>query len=186
MRLGAVKLPQGSILGPKIFVLYINDICNVSKLAKFILFADDTNIFCACNNLKELQGMINGVLAKFAKWFAVNKLTLNLSKTNYMIFWNCPPDIEINLFINTQQITRVHVTEFLGVYIDESLNWKYKINKVRLKLSKVAAVIYKALIEMECIYYTVLCFYHIYVIAVKCGETPTQQTFMALLYYRNE
>ena len=88
--------------------------------------------------------MINGVLAKLAKWFAVNKLTLNLSKINYMIFRNCPPDIEINHFINNQQITRVHVAKFLGVYIDESLNWKYQINKVRLKLSKVAAVIYKA------------------------------------------
>ena len=53
-------VPLVSILGPKLFVLYINDICNVSKLAKFILFADDTNIFCAGNNLKELQGMING------------------------------------------------------------------------------------------------------------------------------
>ena len=105
---------------------------------------DDTNIFCAGNNLKELQGMINGVLAKLAKWFAVNKLTLNLSKTNYMIFRNRLPDIEINLFINNQQITRVHVTKFIGVYIDESLNWKYQINKARLKLSKVAAVIYNA------------------------------------------
>ena len=65
----------------------------------------------------------------------MNKLTLNLSKTNYMIFRNRPPDIQINMFINNQQITRVHVT---------SLNWKYQINKVRLKLSKVAAVIYKA------------------------------------------
>ena len=69
------------------------DICNVSKLAKFILFADDTNICCAGNNLKELKCIINGVLAKLAKWFAVNKLTLNLSKTNYMIFQNNPPDI---------------------------------------------------------------------------------------------
>ena len=108
-----------------------------------MLFADDTNICCAGNNLKELQGMINGVLAKLAKWFAGNKLTLNMSKTNYMIFRNSPPDIEINLFINNQQITRVHVTKCLGVYIDESLNWKYQRNKVRLKMSKVAAVIYK-------------------------------------------
>ena len=77
-----------------------------------------------------------------------------------MIFRNRPPDIEINLFINNQQITRVHETKFLGVYIDESLNWKYQINKVRLKLSKVAAVIRQivSLIEMECIYYIVLCF----------------------------
>ena len=88
--------------------------------------------------------MTNGVLAKLAKWFAVNKLSLNLSKTNYMLFWNRPPDIEINLFINNQQIARVHVTKFPGVHIDESLNWKYQINTIRLKMSKVAAVIYKA------------------------------------------
>ena len=115
--------------------------------------------------LKELQGMINGVLAKLAKWFAVNKLTLNLSKTNYMIFRNHPPDIEINLFIN-KKITRIHEMKFLGVYIDESLNWKYQINMVRLKLLKVTAVIYKAncLIDRNGMYILpvyCLCFYHI-------------------------
>ena len=88
--------------------------------------------------------MINGVLDKLTKWFAVNKLTMNQSKKNYMIFRNRPPDIEINMFINNQQMTRVHVTKCLDVHIDESLNWKYQINKIRLKLSKVAAVIYKA------------------------------------------
>ena len=60
--------------------IYINYICNVSKLAKFILFADDTDISCGGNSLKELQGMINGVLTKLAKWFAVNKLSLIPSK----------------------------------------------------------------------------------------------------------
>ena len=131
--------------------------------------------------------MINGVLAKLAKWFAVNKLTLNLSKTNYMKFRNRPPDIEINLFINNQQITRVHVKKILGIYIDESLNWKYQINKVRLKLSEVAAVIYKAncLIDRNGMY-ILYCSLFLPHFAVKCGETPTPQTFMALLYYRNE
>ena len=75
--------------------------------------------------------MINGVLANLAKWFAVNKLTLNLSKTNYMIFRNRTPDIENNLFINNQQITRVHVNKILRVCNDEFLNWKKQINKVR-------------------------------------------------------
>ena len=84
------------------------------------------------------------ILAKLTKWFAVNKLSLNLSKTNCMLFRNHPTDTEINLFINNQQITRVHVTKFLCVYIDGAQNGKYQINIVKLKLLKVAAMIYKA------------------------------------------
>ena len=64
-------VPQGSILGPTLFILYINDICNVSKLVKFILFADDTNVFCAGDNI-ELECMLNRELTKLGKWFAVN------------------------------------------------------------------------------------------------------------------
>ena len=103
-------------------------------------------------------------------------------KTNYVIFRNRPPDIESNMLINNPQITRVHVTKCLGVYIDESLNWKYQINKVRLKLSKVAAVIYKAncLTDrngMYILYCSLFSSHFSY-----CRE----MAFMALLYYRNE
>ena len=73
-------VPQGCILGPTLFILYINDICNVSNLVKFILFADDTNVFCAGDNKLELECMLNRELVKLCKWFAVNKLSLNLSK----------------------------------------------------------------------------------------------------------
>ena len=125
-------VPQGSILGPKLFVLYINDICNVSKLAKFILFADDTNIFYVGNNLNELQAMLNGVLAKLSMWFAVNKLSLNLSKTNYMLFQNRPPDTEINLFINNQQITSVHITTFSHHLFSNGCKWLHAVRNVNI------------------------------------------------------
>ena len=147
-------VPQGSILGPTLFILYINDICNVSHLVKFILFADDTNVFCAGDNKLELECMLNRELAKLCKWFAVNKLSLNLSKTSYMLFRNRPPDVDFNVFIEHERINRVHVTKFLGIYIDDKLNWKYHINTVRSKLSKVAAIIYRAscLINQDGIY----------------------------------
>ena len=103
-------VPQGSILGP------INDICNVSNLVKLILFADDTNVFCAGDNQLELECMLNRELAKLCKWFAVNKLSLNLTKTSYMLFRNRPPDVDFKVFIEHERINRVHVTKFLGIY----------------------------------------------------------------------
>ena len=79
-------VPQGSVIGPKLFILYINDICNVSKLLKFILFADDTNILYSDSNVHNLVSIINHELDKLCTLFSVNKLSLNVSKTNYMVF----------------------------------------------------------------------------------------------------
>ena len=83
------------------------------NLVKFILFADDTNVFCAGDNKLELECMLNRELAKFCRWFAVNKLSLNLSKTSYMLFRNRLPDVDFNVFIEHERINRVHVTKFL-------------------------------------------------------------------------
>ena len=75
-------VPQGSVLGPKLFILYINDICNVSTIFKFILFADDTNMFYSNSDIADLVQLTNIELEKLRVWFAVNRLSLNISKTN--------------------------------------------------------------------------------------------------------
>ena len=75
-------MPQGSVLGPKLFILYINDICNVSTNFKFILFADDTNMFYSNRDIADLVLLTNIKLEKLRVWFAVNRLSLNISKTN--------------------------------------------------------------------------------------------------------
>ena len=75
-------MPQGSVLGPKLFILYINDICNVSNIFKFILFADDTNMFYSNRDIADLVLLTNIKLEKLRVWFAVNRLSLNISKTN--------------------------------------------------------------------------------------------------------
>ena len=73
---------QGSVLGPLLFILNINDMCNVSKLLKFILFADDTNLFRSSDNLEQLCHVVSAKLNKLNIWFKVNKLSLNIDKTN--------------------------------------------------------------------------------------------------------
>ena len=78
---------QGSIVVPKVLIMYINDICNVSKVLKFILFADDTNLLCCHSDLNELVRITNSVLDQLHVWFSVNRLSLNVTKTNYMFFW---------------------------------------------------------------------------------------------------
>ena len=74
------------MLGPKLFLMYINDLCDVSDIVKFILFADDTNIFYSDGNLNVLNDIINQEMDKLQCWFEVNKLSLTVSKTSCMVF----------------------------------------------------------------------------------------------------
>ena len=139
-------VPQGSILGPILFILYINDLCKVSETLKFVLFADDTNLFASGTDLKQLCDVINEELIKINAWFRVNKLSLNVSKTNFMIFSNKHLDHNnpINLTIDGTNIVQVFETKFLGVMIDHKLNWKSHIMNIRAKLSRCIGMFYKA------------------------------------------
>ena len=123
-------VPQGSIFGPKLFIMYINDICKLSQVFKYILFADDTNLLCCERDLNELVRMINGGLEQMQTWFSVNRLPLNISKTNYMIFGNRRITADICVRINKEKINRVNSTKFLGVVIDCKLEKSHFISKI--------------------------------------------------------
>ena len=112
-------VPQGSVLGPKLFILYVNDLCNISDRAKCFLFADDTNLLCSDTNIYQLFAtVVASVLDNMCTWFAVNKLSLNVSKTCYMLF-RSNVQIDLDLYINGARIETVEVVKFLGVIIDE-------------------------------------------------------------------
>lgn len=134
-------VPQGSILGPLLFILYINDIIKCSTLLKFVLFADDTNLFYSNGCMNDLISTVNLELAKLSEWFRCNKLYLNVKKTNFILFGHkCKRFIDagfdINIAMEGVRLDRVESTKFLGVYIDNLLNWKQHTTQIALKISK--------------------------------------------------
>ena len=111
-------IPQGSILGPKLFILYINDICNVSTLLKYVLFADDTNLLYEHENYETLCMNVDNELSRLNEWFSINKLSLNVKKTNFMVFGNKHINETLKIRINNEDIVKVSETKFLGIYIE--------------------------------------------------------------------
>ena len=97
---------QGSILGPLLFLLFINDLRNVSKVVDFILFADDTNIFFSHKDFNLLPGILNSEMLKLTQWCRTNKLSINFKKSNFMVF--SPPQrrktLDMSIQLTTMQL----------------------------------------------------------------------------------
>ena len=138
-------VPQGSVMGLLLFLIYINDLPNASKKVTFYLFADDTNIYYESNDLSNLIKIVNKELRLVKKWLDANKLSLNIDKTNYIIFHfssvNVPsgPDIKVR----KKHIKRVKFVKFLGLLLDEHLSWKYHLSELSKKLTRTCGMFFK-------------------------------------------
>ena len=138
-------VPQGSILAPLLFFIYINDLSTVSKACMSILFADDTNMFFTGRYLQTMTKVIHEELINVHEWLHCNKLSLNVLKTHYIIFTSrnkCANDVDIR--IQNVPIERVYAIKFLGVQIDAQLTWKNHIEYACKKLCKCVGILAKA------------------------------------------
>ena len=138
-------VPQGSVLGPLFFIIFINDLPNCCSQGNFRIFADDTNVFFHANNIEDLIIAARHIMIELNSWFAINKLTLNASKSSFSVFksphkkiHNIPDSID---FLN-QKIERTSSIKFLGMILDENLTFDLHINEVCNKLKSLFHVFY--------------------------------------------
>ena len=133
-------VPQGSNLGPILFLLYVNDLPNCLKSTTASMFADDTNLTASGSTSTELYNKLNNDLENIHQWLLANKLTLNTSKTEYMIVGSRQRlgkiDEEAEIKLGDNKIKKISETKTLGVIVDDQLKWNSHINMVATKVSK--------------------------------------------------
>ena len=138
-------VPQGSILGPLLFLIYINDMHKALINSTVFHFADDTNLLFSSKSANELHKVINNELKLLYEWLCANRLSLNVGKTEFMVFR--PPrkvlDSRIILKLNGVKLYESTKIKYLGIILDSRLTWKHHTHELSKKLNRAVGMIYK-------------------------------------------
>lgn len=142
-RLITTGVPQGSILGPLLFLIYINDLPLVSDLFNMLMYADDTTLYCNINQ-ETSDVVINSELEKVTTWLSSNKLSLNIKKSKFMVFHTAQRHVNYPLIqINNCNIERVTNFNFLGLILSADLKWNLHVDHICRKICKVIGITYR-------------------------------------------
>lgn len=145
----SIGVPQGSILGPLLFIIYVNDFSRICTNSTCLLYADDTAIFFEARSEEELQNRIDTEIPKIVNWFNSNKLSINASKTYCQMYNNTENIINIKARIGDTDIEFTDCIKYLGMYIDKDLKWRSHINHISNILSRNAGIIKKSSFFLE-------------------------------------
>ena len=155
-------VPQGSVLGPLLFIIFINDMHNSIEHSKMHHYADDTNLLLTDNSLKKINKYVNHDLSLLCHWLRANKLSLNTSKTEIIIFRpkNKQINKKLNFRISAQKIDICNKVQYLRVVLEENLEWNTYLNTLKLKLNRAIGLLckirhYVPKFLLKTLYYTI-------------------------------
>ena len=131
-----IGTPQGSCLGPLLFLLYNNDLHLHLEHTKVILFADDTTLYMGHRNLNYLRWCLEQDMSNINDWFLANKLTLNINKSSCVLFKKNKNKVSLSIKINNNPLPQCTHVKFLGVWLDENLDWNYHCNFILNRIKR--------------------------------------------------
>ena len=180
-------IPQESVLGPLLFLLYINDLNQAIKFCEVHHFADDTNLLCLSNSIKKLNKLVNTDLKHLVNWLKANKISLNVKKTEMVIFKSNQKKFECDLKIKLcgKRLYPTESVKYLGVKIDTTLSWQYYVNDLSIKLNRANALLFKmrkyvSLKILKSIYFAIFDSYLSYCCLVWAQNRSTIQRILIL------